>query len=142
MSHVISRWQPVRSFQTGARHATWCQARWRVASSTLRSRCTLAQCTRELLARGQERYNIYCTPCHDTVGTGHGMIVRRGFPNPPSYHIPRLRQAPIGHFFVVMTSGYGAMPEYAKQVAPQDRWAIVADGRAMQLSEKGTRTGD
>jgi hypothetical protein len=91
--------------------------------------------THVLLARGRERYNIYCTPCHDHVGTGHGMIVQRGYPHPPSFHIPRLRQAPIGHFFVVMTSGYGAMPEYAKQVAPQDRWAIAAYIRALQLSQ-------
>jgi mono/diheme cytochrome c family protein len=91
--------------------------------------------TPELLARGQERFNIYCVPCHDYVGTGHGMIVRRGYPNPPSFHIPRLRQAPIGHFFVVMTDGYGAMPNYGTIVAPPDRWAIAAYIRALQLSQ-------
>ena len=91
--------------------------------------------TPELLARGHERYNIYCTPCHDHVGTGHGMIVRRGYPHPPSFHIPRLRQAPIGHLFVVMTDGYGAMPEYGKLMPSQDRWAIVAYIRALQLSQ-------
>jgi hypothetical protein len=91
--------------------------------------------TPELLARGHERYNIYCTPCHDHVGTGHGMIVRRGYPHPPSFHIPRLRQAPIGHLFVVMSAGYGAMPEYGKLVPSQDRWAIVAYIRALQLSQ-------
>jgi len=91
--------------------------------------------THELMTRGRERYNIYCTPCHDHVGTGHGMIVQRGYPHPPSFHIPRLRQAPVGHFFVVMTTGYGAMPEYEKQVAPQDRWAIAAYIRALQLSQ-------
>jgi mono/diheme cytochrome c family protein len=91
--------------------------------------------TPELLARGQERYNIYCIPCHDAVGTGHGMIIRRGYPNPPSYHIPRLRQAPIGHFFAVMTNGYGAMPNYDYIIAPQDRWAIAAYIRTLQLSQ-------
>jgi len=91
--------------------------------------------THEFLARGRERYNIYCTPCHDHVGTGHGMIVQRGYPHPPSFHIPRLRQAPIGHFFVVMSHGYGAMPEYEKQVPPHDRWAIAAYIRALQLSQ-------
>lgn len=91
--------------------------------------------THELMARGRERYNIYCTPCHDHVGTGHGMIVQRGYPRPPSFHIPRLRQTPIGHFFVVMTNGYGAMPEYAKQVPTPDRWAIAVYIRALQLSQ-------
>jgi hypothetical protein len=91
--------------------------------------------TPELLARGRERYNIYCTPCHDYVGTGHGMIVQRGYPHPPSFHIPRLRQAPIGHFFVVMTDGFGAMPGYASLVPLQDRWAIAAYIRALQLSQ-------
>ena len=91
--------------------------------------------TPELLARGQERFNIYCTPCHDYVGTGHGMIIRRGYPNPPSFLIPRLRQAPIGHFFAVMTNGYGAMPNYDAMVSPPDRWAIAAYIRALQLSQ-------
>jgi hypothetical protein len=91
--------------------------------------------TPALLARGRERYNIYCTPCHDQVGTGQGMIVQRGYPRPPSFHIPRLRQAPIGHFFVVMTSGYGTMPEYGYLVSPPDRWAIAAYIRALQLSQ-------
>src|SRR5262245_42981995 len=91
--------------------------------------------TRALLARGQERYNIYCTPCHDLIGTGHGMIVQRGYPHPPSFHIPRLRQVPIGHFFVVMTNGYGTMPAYDKQVPAHDRWAIAAYIRALQLSQ-------
>jgi len=91
--------------------------------------------TPELLARGRERYNIYCTPCHDHVGTGHGMIVQRGYPHPPSFHIPRLRQAPIGHLFIVMTDGFGAMPEYAPLIPLQDRWAIAAYIRALQLSQ-------
>jgi mono/diheme cytochrome c family protein len=91
--------------------------------------------THDLLARGQERYNIVCTPCHDRVGTGHGMIVRRGYPRPPSFHIPRLRQAPIGHLFAVMSDGYGAMPAYGDLVAPPDRWAIAVYIRALQLSQ-------
>jgi mono/diheme cytochrome c family protein len=91
--------------------------------------------TPALLARGQERYNIYCTPCHDRTGTGHGMIVRRGYPRPPSLHIPPLRQAPIGHLFVVMSTGYGAMPAYENVVSPHDRWAIAAYIRALQLSQ-------
>ena len=91
--------------------------------------------TPALLARGQERYNVYCTPCHDRVGTGHGMIVRRGYPRPPSFHIPRLRQAPIGHLYVVITEGYGAMPAHGYLVPPHDRWAIAAYIRALQLSQ-------
>jgi hypothetical protein len=91
--------------------------------------------TRELLQRGQERYNIYCTPCHDQVGNGQGMIVQRGLRPPPSFHIERLRQAPIGHFFDVITNGYGAMANYAAEVAPLDRWAVAAYIRALQLSQ-------
>ena len=91
--------------------------------------------TKELLDRGEQRFNIYCSPCHDMAGTGQGMIVRRGYRQPPSYHIDRLRQAPIGHFFDVMTNGFGAMPDYRAQVAPRDRWAIAAYVRALQLSQ-------
>lgn len=93
--------------------------------------------TRDVLNRGQERFNIYCSPCHDRMGTGNGMIVRRGFnhPPPPSYHIDRLRQAPDGYLFDVITNGLGAMPDYAAQIAPADRWAIVAYVRALQLSQ-------
>ena len=94
--------------------------------------------TPELLARGRERFNIYCTPCHDRLGTGRGMVVRRGFKQPPSYHIDRLRQAPAGHFFDVMTNGFGAMPDYRGQIAPVDRWAIVAYIRALQRSQQAT----
>jgi len=94
--------------------------------------------TADLLARGRERYDIYCSPCHDRVGTGKGMIVRRGYREPPSLHIERLRQAPAGHFFDVMTSGFGAMPAYARQVAVRDRWAIVAYIRALQRSQRAT----
>jgi mono/diheme cytochrome c family protein len=91
--------------------------------------------TRELLDRGQERYNIYCSPCHDRSGTGRGMIVRRGYKQPPSYHIDRLRTIEIGHFFDVMTNGFGAMPDYRAQIEPRDRWAIAAYIRALQLSQ-------
>ncbi len=87
------------------------------------------------ILRGQERYNIYCSPCHDYTGSGRGMIVMRGFPPPPSYHIDRLRQAPVGHLFDVMTNGYGAMYSYASRITPEDRWRITAYIRALQLSE-------
>lgn len=94
--------------------------------------------TRADLERGRERYNIYCTPCHDYTGSGNGMIVQRGFPHPPSYHIQRLRDAPVGHFFEVMTNGFGAMYSYAARVTPQDRWRIAAYIRVLQLSQNAT----
>jgi mono/diheme cytochrome c family protein len=86
------------------------------------------------LLRGQERFNIYCSPCHSRTGDGDGMVVRRGYRRPPSYHDDRLRNAPVGHFFDVMTNGFGAMPDYAAQIKPEDRWAIAAYIRALQLS--------
>jgi hypothetical protein len=89
----------------------------------------------QVLDRGQERFNIYCTPCHDRTGSGNGMVVQRGYRQPPSFHIDRLRQADAGHFFDVMTNGFGAMPDYKVQIAPRDRWAIVAYIRALQLSQ-------
>jgi mono/diheme cytochrome c family protein len=88
----------------------------------------------QVLDRGQERFQIYCTPCHDGTGSGHGMVVQRGFRQPPSFHIDRLRQADPGHFFDVMTNGFGAMPDYRAQIMPRDRWAIVAYIRALQLA--------
>jgi len=91
--------------------------------------------TAELLRRGQQRYNAYCMPCHSPVGDGDGPVARRGFPHPPSYHEPRLRDAPDRHFFDVITQGYGVMYPYADRVTPQDRWAIVAYIRALQLSQ-------
>jgi mono/diheme cytochrome c family protein len=94
--------------------------------------------TAQALDRGQERFNIYCAPCHGRLGYGDGMVVQRGFLAPPSYHIDRLRQAPVGHFYDVMTNGFGAMPSYADKVAPRDRWAIVAYIRALQLSQRAT----
>jgi hypothetical protein len=91
-----------------------------------------------LLRRGRERYDIYCSPCHDRVGTGQGMIVQRGFKAPPSLHQERLRNAPAGHFFQVMTSGFGVMSGYAAQIPARDRWAIVGYIRALQLSQHAT----
>ncbi|HUK51980.1 MAG TPA: cytochrome c [Candidatus Binatia bacterium] len=91
--------------------------------------------TRADLERGRDRYNIYCTPCHDPAGHGRGMIVLRGFPPPPSYHIQRLRDAPVGHFFDVITNGLGNMYSYASRVSPEDRWRIIAYIRALQLSQ-------
>jgi mono/diheme cytochrome c family protein len=95
--------------------------------------------TEEVLARGQQRFNIYCAPCHSRLGDGNGMIPQRGFRRPPSYHDERLRKAPLGYFFDVMTNGFGAMPDYASQITPRDRWCIVAYIRALQLSQDATR---
>ena len=95
--------------------------------------------TMDVLARGQERYNVYCTPCHSRVGNGAGMIVQRGYAKAGNFHVERLQKAPLGHFFNVITNGYGAMPDYSAQVAPVDRWAIVAYIRALQLSQNATQ---
>ena len=92
------------------------------------------QLTPDLLARGRERYDIHCAVCHGRTGAGNGEIVRRGFPAPPTYHTNRLRNAPIGHFYNVITNGYGVMYPYASRVEPMDRWAIAAYVRALQLS--------
>jgi mono/diheme cytochrome c family protein len=91
--------------------------------------------TREVLERGRERFDIFCSVCHGRLGTGEGMVVRRGFRQPPSYHIDRLKEARVGHFFDVITNGFGAMPDYAAQIHVRDRWAIVAYIRALQLSQ-------
>jgi hypothetical protein len=91
--------------------------------------------TKEILSRGRERYNIFCTPCHGALGYGDGMIVQRGFRPPPSFHIQRLREAPAGHFFDVMTNGLGAMFDYRDKVSPADRWTIAAYIRVLQLSQ-------
>ena len=90
------------------------------------------------LQRGREEYNVFCTPCHGYTGTGNGMIVQRGFPQPPSYHIDRLRQAPAGHFFEVMTNGFGRMYSYAARITPEDRWRVAAYIRVLQLSRHAT----
>jgi mono/diheme cytochrome c family protein len=106
--------------------------------------------TRKELVRGQERFNIYCAVCHDRAGMGRGMIVQRGFTQPPSYHTDlsrglqlrgvrqKLRDAPVGYYFEVITRGFGAMPDYAEQVSAQDRWHIIAYIRALQLSQQAT----
>ena len=88
-----------------------------------------------VLDRGQERFNIYCSPCHSRMGDGKGMVVLRGYRQPPSFHSDRLLQADAGYFFDVITNGFGTMPDYKVQIAPRDRWAIVAYIRALQLSQ-------
>ncbi len=95
--------------------------------------------TATVLARGQERYNVYCTPCHSRVGNGLGMIVMRGYAHAGNLHSARLEAAPLGHFFNVMTNGYGAMPDYSAQLTPADRWAVTAYIRALQLSQKANQ---
>ncbi len=94
--------------------------------------------TRQILDRGQQRFNIYCSPCHGLTGAGNGMIVQRGFSPPPSYYIPRLRQAPVGHLYDVITNGYGVMYSYNDRVQPRDRWAIAAYIRALQATRPVT----
>ena len=96
--------------------------------------------TIELLERGQERYNIYCTACHSRVGNGVGMIVQRGYRPAGNFHTERLRNAPLGHFFAVMTNGFGAMPDYSAQLTPADRWAVAAYIRALQLSQNAKQS--
>lgn len=94
--------------------------------------------TRAELNRGQERFNIYCAPCHSRVGDGLGMVVQRGYRQPPSFHIDRLRDAPPGYMFDVITNGFGVMPDYRSQIAVKDRWAIVAYVKALQLAQHAT----
>jgi mono/diheme cytochrome c family protein len=94
--------------------------------------------TRADLQRGQERFNIYCSPCHSRVGDGNGIVVRRGFRQAANYHSDKLLKAPVGHFFDVITNGFGAMPSYASRVPPEDRWRIAAYIRVLQLSQNAT----
>jgi hypothetical protein len=94
--------------------------------------------TREVMDRGEQRFNIYCSPCHARIGDGDGMIVQRGYKHPPSFHQERLRNAPVGYFFDIMSNGLGAMPDYASQIKPSDRWAIAAYIRALQMSQHAT----
>ena len=95
--------------------------------------------TKEVLARGRERFNIFCAPCHSRAGDGNGFVPSRGFARkPPSFHIVRLQKAPLGYFYDVITEGFGIMPDYASQIPPQDRWDIVAYVRALQLSQNAT----
>jgi len=92
--------------------------------------------TKDVVTRGKERYEIFCSVCHGLTGSGDGMIVRRGFRRAASFNDDRLRQAPVGHFFDAITNGWGAMPAYAPQIAPADRWAIIAYIRALQMSQQ------
>ena len=94
--------------------------------------------TRKVLERGKQRYDIFCAPCHDRTGTGNGMIVKRGLKQPPSYHEERLREAPIGYFFDVMTNGFGSMYSYSSRIPVDDRWAIAAYVRALQYSQSAS----
>jgi mono/diheme cytochrome c family protein len=94
--------------------------------------------TKEVIERGQQRFNIYCAPCHGRLGNGDGMIPRRGFRHPPTYHQDRLRKVPNGYIFDVISTGFGAMQDYSAQIEPRDRWAIVAYVRALQLSQNAT----
>ncbi|HEX5889293.1 MAG TPA: cytochrome c [Pyrinomonadaceae bacterium] len=95
--------------------------------------------TKEVVERGRERYEIFCSVCHGLTGNGDGMIVRRGFRRAASFHEDRLRQAPVGHFFDAITNGWGAMPSYSSQIPVQDRWAIIAYVRALQLSQQNAQ---
>jgi len=97
--------------------------------------------TEAVLERGQQRYNIYCSPCHNYSGNGEGMIVQKGFVQPASFHEPRLRAAPVGYFFQVITNGFGQMYSYASRVPPEDRWAISAYIRALQYSQNAPVAG-
>jgi mono/diheme cytochrome c family protein len=91
--------------------------------------------TAQLLARGRKQYDVFCSPCHDRVGSGRGIVVSRGFPQPPSFHQQKLRDADDQHFYDTITNGYGAMYSFADRIRPRDRWAIVAYVRALQLSQ-------
>lgn len=92
--------------------------------------------TRELLSRGRERFEIYCTPCHGKLGDGNGIVTQRGFRHPPTYHSERLRGVPVGHIFDVITRGFGAMSDFSDRITPEDRWAIAAYIRALQYSQQ------
>ncbi len=93
---------------------------------------------RQVLDRGRERFEIYCTPCHDRTGSGRGIVVQRGFKQPRSFHIEEVRDMPVGYYFQVISSGFGVMPSYLAQISPRDRWAITAYIRALQLSQNAT----
>ena len=94
--------------------------------------------TEQVIRRGQERFNIFCSPCHGQLGDGQGAIVQRGMKQPPSYPIDRLREVPVGYFFNVITNGFGAMFDYSDRIPANDRWAIIAYVRALQLSQHAT----
>ncbi len=97
--------------------------------------------TADMVDRGQERFDVFCSPCHDRAGTGRGMVVRRGYRQPPSLQDQRLKDAPVGHFFDVMTNGFGAMPDYRAQIPVADRWAIAAYIRALQRTTASDNAG-
>lgn len=121
---------------TVARGQLWNDERFTTGKENGKPLATLpVPLTRALLERGRDRFGIYCTPCHGLTGDGQGIVVQRGFRQPPSFHIDRLREAPVGYFFDVVSHGFGAMPDYAAQIPPEDRWAIVAYIRALQLSQ-------
>lgn len=94
--------------------------------------------TRAELDRGQERFNVFCAPCHGRTGVGNGMVVQRGYRQAQSLHLDRLRLAPVGYFYDVITNGFGVMPDYRSQITVEDRWKIIAYVRALQLSHQGT----
>jgi len=96
--------------------------------------------TMDLLRRGQQRYNIYCAPCHDQTGAGQGIVIKKGYLPPPSLHIDRLRNAPDGHFFDVISNGIRNMPAYNHQIPVADRWAIIAYIRALQRSQNAAKS--
>ena len=126
--------QPAASQTTGAAQATaGAQAANTFADDTDKFPFPI---TAETVQRGRERYEIFCVVCHGLTGNGDGMIVRRGFRRAASFNDDRLRQAPVGHFFDAITNGWGAMPSYASQIPVQDRWAIIAYVRALQLSQQ------
>ncbi|HET6319535.1 MAG TPA: cytochrome c [Chloroflexota bacterium] len=131
-----------RPFQPSDQFADGMSARPRVPDTIARGQLggdgQPTALTMELLDRGQQRFDIYCAPCHGYAGDGDGMIVQRGFTPPPSFHSDRLRAAPLEHFFTIATNGFGAMPSYAAQVPEKDRWAIAAYIRALQLSQHAT----
>ena len=94
--------------------------------------------TQAVMERGRERFDIYCSPCHSRVGDGNGMIVKRGYRQAANFHLPRYLTQPVGHYYDVITHGWGAMPDYASQIEPADRWAIAAYIRALQYAQNGT----
>lgn len=94
--------------------------------------------TEAMIERGKDRYNIFCAPCHDHTGSGDGMVVRRGYRKPSSLHIDRLRSASVGYYYDVISHGFGAMPDYAAQIQPEDRWAVIAYIRALQYSQNAS----
>jgi mono/diheme cytochrome c family protein len=128
------RGEIVRSPQVAATDSVRDDLRTRIADADVRS-FTMPPISLPLLARGRERFDIFCSPCHSIAGDGDGMVARRGFPHPPSFHSERLREASDAHFYAVMSEGYGAMHSYADRVPPSDRLAIVAYIRALQFSQ-------